>query len=853
MRKIFSLIVTCMLAFVCVTAACVKNDSDSSSSTIPDDGNNTIVDVESEEMEQNYVYMWNQSGVGGADKILKIQSENYALTSDAKNGAITSIGAYFSSEKQYARADFSKLLRLTAMEYFVEADNNELKFNRHQGYHRVIESGRYLQRADYNQLVCSDSRLTGRMELAATPSYVALNYEIYNGLSERKNFSLRFSMQFENEMSVTYFSRGITLRSADGQGITVLRALNDENTKITFESGCLQVSSENNEIISGEFGGFGVIIIPSANATQDDAKILENIENCEIAAEEINGDAVILVEYDARRGIYKLNISDVNGAQQSTVVGRNTYDRVKFTIKNNGNDSVKVPLSFQKTNKISITGISPMIRDAETLEPSGIQVQISKNWHSNSALIGAQALYQGQWYHGIACIDVEKNDSSTYEYTCAYGEWGGVYAAAHAQLCLIGWGGSNNLLWEESSMGSWGESVTYDPDMGLGRSMIDDVRPFLITSSHFNSQRFNWTGNVGGANFLDYYPTAKQSRIVDLIPTYRTQAPCLTDVNYNGITQDGAIKADITINMGRTDDVVRTYYKIKYTFLKDTEPERLSFFKLCADSYADNNFRKYALGDALGATQKDVDVTNVSLGYNGDTVDVKGSDFWFKLYDSSNAAEENGDVSFIVREYAANINGKNYDKPSYRIFGTQDRVLQPSCELTLPSGITKVSAGSVVEMKVEFLVLPSNEAEYYGQSDYLLAGKLFGMYNSTYEQVLGGKTVASVTVGKLQGLYPLTIRGEEGEVAAQFSITGGLGYVPVRINNISGYSGLMLQKKVNGKWVDIVQSGSVNNKNDFWQVKYDKASKTYEFVFNVKNTEGLNYGGENEYRLVKTR
>lgn len=63
----------------------------------------------------------------------------------------------------------------------------------------------------------------------------------------------------------------------------------------------------------------------------------------------------------------------------------------------------------------------------------------------------------------------------------------------------------------------------------------------------------------------------------------------------------------------------------------------------------------------------------------------------------------------------------------------------------------------------------------------------------------------------------------------------------------------MLQKKVNGKWVDIVQSGSVNNKNDFWQVKYDKASKTYEFVFNVKNTEGLNYGGENEYRLVKTR
>ncbi len=42
------------------------------------------------------------------------------------------------------------------------------------------------------------------------------------------------------------------------------------------------------------------------------------------------------------------------------------------------------------------------------------------------------------------------------EFDLTYGRWGGVPAASHAQLSLIGWGW--NQLWEEAAIGSWGVS-----------------------------------------------------------------------------------------------------------------------------------------------------------------------------------------------------------------------------------------------------------------------------------------------------------------------------------------------------------------------------------------------------------
>ena len=67
------------------------------------------------------------------------------------------------------------------------------------------------------------------------------------------------------------------------------------------------------------------------------------------------------------------------------------------------------------------------------------------------------------------------------DFTVASSKWGETYAVPHSQLSLVGWG--TNQQWDQSAMGCWGEAITYDPNLTLNRSMVDDVRPFLIDTA----------------------------------------------------------------------------------------------------------------------------------------------------------------------------------------------------------------------------------------------------------------------------------------------------------------------------------------------------------------------------------
>ena len=91
-----------------------------------------------------------------------------------------------------------------------------------------------------------------------------------------------------------------------------------------------------------------------------------------------------------------------------------------------------------------------------------------------------------------------------------------------------------NQQWDESSIGSFGESITYDPDLTLTRAMVDDVRPFLVQAKN----KWSWTGNVGGASFLVYDHGTGISRpdheLGRLKTNYLYTGPNLTDVTRQG-------------------------------------------------------------------------------------------------------------------------------------------------------------------------------------------------------------------------------------------------------------------------------------------------------------------------------
>ena len=57
-----------------------------------------------------------------------------------------------------------------------------------------------------------------------------------------------------------------------------------------------------------------------------------------------------------------------------------------------------------------------------------------------------------------------------------------------SQLSLIGHG--SNWKWDESALGAWGETMTFDPTLHLGAAFLDDIRPTFTKSTNTT------TGNI---------------------------------------------------------------------------------------------------------------------------------------------------------------------------------------------------------------------------------------------------------------------------------------------------------------------------------------------------------------------
>jgi len=109
------------------------------------------------------------------------------------------------------------------------------------------------------------------------------------------------------------------------------------------------------------------------------------------------------------------------------------------------------------------------------------------------------------------------------------------------------------------------------------------------------------------------------------------------------------------------------------------------------------------------------------------------------LYDNqlmASLSEQEGDVGFIVREFHANIGGVELTTPHINLRQTNNWGIHPqmSFELGLPhetgspwcgapcNGETRfVPAGSTVRAVIEYVVPPSSQLAYYGESSQLLA------------------------------------------------------------------------------------------------------------------------------------
>ena len=728
----------------------------------------------------------------------------------------------------------------------------------------MIDGGRHMNRLYVPSVsYAADSNLTGEFQIASMPRHFVLTHTLRGSSAAATTARIHMGGQAITDLpNVTWQipDRAVTLTSTNGLGWHfIIYSQTGVSTTLTHD-----VQNGIRAQIQGGGGDLSIslLAIPTSAINADELELYLNPQTvAHISSTLLNEDGNPVrsadpATWDSSLGAFRLDLRTLqeaggpNGPNFDQVQFHNWYGRHRIDIDTGGRGPIAVPLAFFGSNRLSwyITGGVAMLRDRSG-EPLGLPVQISKNWHGQ------------YWYHFYAHPTLSGASPETMEFTIASSRWGQAYAASHAQLSLVGWSDAGGH-WDESALGAFGENVTYDPDVTLGRAMVDDVRPFLVRSD----RKWDWTGNVGGADFLRYRTENEPywiRRLARVRSYYGSPGPNLTDVIYAGVTTDGKIQGKIRTQLAATDDLVRVYFHLEYNFLADVAYDRLAFFQMAADRYGDNLFTKFAYGNAAGLVHDGQVPDHNTRGYASDLdrgIPLHGDAPWVMLYDNQrdwdSLPEQYADIGFVVRHFEANIGGTTSTTAHINIHRTLNGQSQYAFELGLPhesgspwcgaacQGRTRfVPAGSTVRATIEYLVPPADLSRYYGANSHLMSLPA-SAYRST--QMLlslarGNQLDVLVHTGTIARTYPIEVNAQPAAVAAELTVSGGLGYTPLTFHGLNHHDGWRLERQDTQGWLPL--NYAVHG-NDYWQSTFDADQQTWSQTFSVQNQ------GTNRYRLV---
>ena len=754
--------------------------------------------------------MWWANGWRG-EKIRCYQTGYYGMAMDTINirmlhlGSITDARAYEQAVAQDNRVIFDlppAHLRLTVTvgnrEYTCIGTGRNGREETASGA-RLIESGRFLQRGDIENLSFMDAEdnlltATGRLEVIAWPDRLALLLEVTPPV-HLKDAKLWMSLK--------------------------------------HRGGEIQEQSEPTD---WAVGSRQTVYLVLAWGQEE----VESQDVAQVIATAIKTDNnPVSVSYDDVRGWYEVSLPPDPPKSSDKA----HLDRIAIRLSNPGSREKVFRLNFAKAPHVpGITGMAPMLRDIEG-NPTGVPVQISKNWHKKPDL---NLRYEGAWFHGFSILRVPAESELDLEFNIALNFWGPLPVASHAQLCLIGWG--VNQLWDQAAIGSWGESICYDPDVNLNRAVIDDIRPLLVWGMNADKSKWNWTNNVGGGDFLVYFDKDNRKQFFSRMrAAYISCGPNLTQVTYAGVTADGHIAARITVSTPRCDDINRAYHRFRYEVLKPTPFSRLAFYQLGADNYNDHQFNKIAYGNTEGVLEEWQPVVG-GLKYSRQHIRCEGTSPWFSLHEGINQDEKGGawaNRGLVIRSWRARLNGRDAPIPHAAIFGTNNGPPSANVEISLPPDTKTLQPGDFVECLVELLVMPMDADDYYGPNTNLRSDLVVNAntWKPIFRQAVGNNLRLQVRRGQLRQPYPVRLAVDADETA-EIEITGGMGYVPITFAGLRNYKGYELWQEIASKRPRVDQSAlgyevldlpprRMQHQNDFGQTDFDAVTGEYRLTYNI--------------------
>jgi hypothetical protein len=516
-------------------------------------------------------------------------------------------------------------------------------------------------------------------------------------------------------------------------------------------------------------------------------------------------------------------------------------DRWPITLQNDSDHPTVVRLMFTQQNAINLTGLVPMLCEPDGT-PSGLPVQISKNWHQDTKK--QVLLHEGPWFHGCAFVRLAPKSKRDLVFQMVYARYGGVFAASHAQLCLIGW--AHNQFWDQAAIGSFGESICFEPGRVQRRCFIDDVRPFLTVPHDKPTKLWDWAGNCGGGDFLMWQDAQGSYQPMRATRTdYRSYGPCLTDVSYTEESAKGELSARVDVSVPRSNDYLRTFFKLRYDVHRPIQWQRLAFFQLGADFYNETPSRKVAIGDASGLIEE-WQPKLASDVYDRSGIPMKGNQSWLSIHGLESGVLKPGTAAasrgLIIRSWRAVLGGKEVPQPFASFFcnespkGKNRTVI----ELSPPPDLKELLPGDFVEAELELVVFPAEAAAYYGPDKEFQQELVQNAdtWRLVQREAAGNDLKIEMHSGLLKNAYPLVFEADSRQ-CVKAVIHGGLGYVPMTFTGLDTPDGYSL-------FVDDLRVDQSVKGNDFWQTDYavsgKRWSQTYNLPFSGQATHTIRFG-----------
>lgn len=489
----------------------------------------------------------------------------------------------------------------------------------------------------------------------------------------------------------------------------------------------------------------------------------------------------------------------------------------------------------------NVTGMCPMLLTKDGI-PSGIPVQLSKNWH---------------WVEkgSYAKLYMILPASGTYTLRVTYGFYGTLPAASHAQLSLWGYGDADppSGRWDQLAIGCWGESFCMDSEFSCGvDGQITDVRGLFMGSVRQPEQKWNWSHCAWGGDWLRAYSLASKTKrlyVNQVKVAYLAHGPCLTNVRFHGYYGDGAVKFEVGVRTLRTDDYCRTFQQFEYQIRKDISLENGYLHNMLQRGFSTPTV---AHGNSLGLLQE----RSIPDGLKANQVYLKSESFqgdapfWIAFPDSDqfppNDAKSkpmpSGTKNMIVRAFTASVGGTCYSQPAFSLvnevttWARQNDQSSVKVNLELPNGIRELHAGDSVQMEIEWTTHSREADDYYGPNQKYKSFLALNpkSYKVTFREAQLNGSLLTVVVddkgGELVHKYPITVK-VTNEVGVTLHVTAGVGAMPMEFCGLkhSDYR-LYSVSKESGEDTMLDQSSRVGN--DYWQTDYDFSTQTYTMTFN---------------------